>query len=310
MLLVTVRKDFMTNIPTDLLRTLVAVVDMRSYTKAAAQLGITQPAVSAQIKRLQFLLGADIFDRRTQGVTLTARGEVVVTQARRLLSINDHILALSGGSENPDLVIRIGTPSDFVATLLPESLANFRARWPDVRFVVRTGFHEPLLRQLHNGEIDLLIALSLSPPQGARHCVELEGVWVGAESLRFDVDRPIPLISYGEGCVYRRAATQALRAAGLEWEDVFTSPSMHSLRRAAEVGLGVMPIARRRAMTAGLSILSEPPLPKLPPLFSAVHVRRGGEQTVHEELADEMTHLIHGLRSLPTLYAEGEESAA
>lgn len=53
----------MTNIPTDLLRTLVAVVDLRSFTKAAAALGVTQPAVSAQIKRLQFLLGGDLFDR-------------------------------------------------------------------------------------------------------------------------------------------------------------------------------------------------------------------------------------------------------
>ena len=45
----------MTNIPTDLLRTLVAVIDLRSFTKAAASLGLTQPAVSAQIQRLQNL---------------------------------------------------------------------------------------------------------------------------------------------------------------------------------------------------------------------------------------------------------------
>jgi len=53
----------MTNIPTDLLRTLVAVVDLRSYTKAANSLGVTQPAVSAQIKRLTQLIGADLFER-------------------------------------------------------------------------------------------------------------------------------------------------------------------------------------------------------------------------------------------------------
>ena len=47
----------MLNIPTDLLRTLLAVVDMRSFTKAAQMIGVTQPAVSAQIKRLQYLLG-------------------------------------------------------------------------------------------------------------------------------------------------------------------------------------------------------------------------------------------------------------
>mgnify|MGYP000483429928 CR=1 FL=1 len=63
----------MTNIPTDLLRTLIAVVDLRSFTKAAASLGITQPAVSAQIKRLQFLLGGELFDRSAQGIILSRR---------------------------------------------------------------------------------------------------------------------------------------------------------------------------------------------------------------------------------------------
>jgi DNA-binding transcriptional LysR family regulator len=61
----------LTNIPTDLLRTLIAVVDLRSFTKAAASVGVTQPAVSAQIKRLQLLIGGDLLDRSTPGVSLT-----------------------------------------------------------------------------------------------------------------------------------------------------------------------------------------------------------------------------------------------
>src|ERR1700693_3362757 len=105
----------MLNIPTDLLRTLVAVVDLRSFTKAAASLGVTQPAVSAQIKRLQFLLGKDVFDRSTQGVSLTPQGELIVSYARRLLSINDQIVGLSGPTRMAEQIIRIGAPGDFVA---------------------------------------------------------------------------------------------------------------------------------------------------------------------------------------------------
>ena len=76
----------MTNIPTELLRTLIAVVDVRSFTRAAQSLGVTQPAVSAQIKRLQMMLGGDLFDKSAPGVTLTPKGESVVNYARRLLS--------------------------------------------------------------------------------------------------------------------------------------------------------------------------------------------------------------------------------
>jgi len=87
----------MVNIPTELLRTLVFVVDQRSFTKAAQSLGVTQPAVSAQIKRLQFLLGYELLDKSAPGVSLTPRGEMVVTHARRMLSINDQIAQLGGG---------------------------------------------------------------------------------------------------------------------------------------------------------------------------------------------------------------------
>ena len=61
----------MTNIPTDLLRTFVLVVELRSFTRAAKAQSMTQPAVSAQIRRLQGLLGVELFDKSAPGVSLT-----------------------------------------------------------------------------------------------------------------------------------------------------------------------------------------------------------------------------------------------
>src|ERR1700746_1866297 len=100
----------MTNIPTELLRTLVAVVDLRSFTRAAHSLGITQPAVSAQVKRLQQLLGGELLDKSAPGVLLTPMGENVRGPARRLLPINDHILNLTAVPAAEAHVIRVGIP--------------------------------------------------------------------------------------------------------------------------------------------------------------------------------------------------------
>ena len=119
----------MTNIPTDLLRTLVAVVDLRSFTKAAQSLGITQPAVSAQIKRLQSILGGELFDRKAPGVALTRQGEAVVAHARRLLALNDQILTVAEPKDQSRR-IRIGLPGDLSGPLLPWTLAKLRMRWP------------------------------------------------------------------------------------------------------------------------------------------------------------------------------------
>ena len=294
----------MTNIPTDLLRTLIAVVDLRSFTKAAASLGVTQPAVSAQIKRLQFLLGGDLFDRRTQGVSLTPHGELVVSYARRLLSINDQIVEIGDAGPRPELVIRLGTPSDFIASVLPDTLARFRERVPDVRFIVRTDYYDPLVRQLRSGDIDLMIGLSMTPPRDIRHCIAQEVVWVRGKSTRYDPSRPVPLISYGEPCMYHRLAVQALRTAGLDWEDVFTGPSYKSLTSAVTAGLGIMPITRRRANETGLTIWEDAPLPKLPDLYSGVYIREGGARAVYEQLADDLAAVIHApVASAPKLIA-------
>lgn len=282
----------MTNIPTDLLRTFVAVVDLRSFTKAANLLGVTQPAVSAQIKRLQFLLGDDLFDRSTQGVSLTPHGEIVLNYARRLLSINDQIVHLNGTGPRPELTIRVGTPSDYVASLLPATLASFRERWPEVRFSVRTDYFDPLARQLRDGEIDLLIGLSMTQPHDARHCIAREVVWARGKTTSFDPNGPVPLVSYGKPCMYHRLVERTLKTAELDWEDVFIGPSLASLKGAVAAGLGVMAINRRRADDDGILVWEDAPLPKLPDLYSGIYIREGGARAIYEQLADEIAAVV------------------
>src|ERR1041384_8009613 len=134
----------MVNIPTELLRTLIAVVDLRSFTRAAQSLGVTQPAVSAQIKRLQGLLGADLLDKSAPGVSLTSAGDLVVNYARRLLSINDQILDLAGPRAAAKKV-RIGATGDFTASGIALGLTCSRVRRPDLRFeVYKNNIHVAL----------------------------------------------------------------------------------------------------------------------------------------------------------------------
>src|ERR1700759_3894262 len=117
----------MLNIPTDLLRTLIAVVDMRSFTRAAQSLGVTQPAVSAQIKRLHYLLGYEVLDKSAPGVSLTARGELVGNNARILLAITDEILQLTSGTL-PRQPVRVGIPLAYAGARIPVTLVKLRQR--------------------------------------------------------------------------------------------------------------------------------------------------------------------------------------
>jgi len=175
-------------------------------------------------------------------------------------------------------------------------LARFRERWPDVRFIVRTDFYDTLLRELRSGEVDLYVGLSMNPPPDARHSWVEDVVWVRGTASRLDIDRPVPLVSHGERSVYHRIAVTALKAAGLEWEDVFTGPSMNSLNGAVAAGLGVMAVTRRRANDVGMLIWDDAPLPKLPDLYSGIYVREGGARAAYEQLADEIAEAITSAR--------------
>ena len=276
----------MLNIPTDLLRTLVAVTEMRSFTKAAQSLGVTQPAVSAQIKRLQYLLGYEVLDKSAPGISLTPRGEIVVNNARRLLSINDEILHLTSGHE-PVQTIRFGIPVDYAGSRIPAALSRFRERWPDVSYNVGSAPVAEMLRDLQHGVLDIALATFTERPTiEARHIWTQELVWVRSDQVKLDSDDPVPLVSYGGGSTCQRAAVATLHRAGLDCNFVFTSQSNASLHAAVAAGFGVMAVPRGRAISNNLVIWEDSPLPKLPELHCALVVREGGDRTAIEELAD------------------------
>ena len=277
----------MMNIPTDLLRTLVSVVDMRSFTKAAQSLGVTQPAVSAQIKRLQFLLGYDLLDKSAPGVALTPRGEIVVSNARRLLSVNDEIVRMTGGNQAAQ-TLRLGTPCDYAGARIPAILSKFCTRWPDVRFNLNRGTFENMLRDLKQGDLDLMVGITTSePPIPARHRWTKEAVWVRSEATNIHPDGPVPLVSYADDCACQRLAVAALQRAGRDCDFVYTARSLISLAAAVASGFGVMVIPRSRVQLTQLTEWEDAPLPKLPELHGGVFMREGDDRAVLKELADE-----------------------
>ena len=291
----------MLNIPTDLLRTLIAVVDLRSFTKAAQSLGVTQPAVSAQVKRLQYLLGYDLLDKRTPGVSLTPRGEIVCVHARRLLGINDELLQSTAGHASAQ-TLHVGIPGDYSGSRIPAILASFRLRRPNFSFNVSTGTSENLLRDIKQGDLDIAMAVTTTTPATEpRHQWMRDAVWVHSDATKLDLDGPVPLVAYGEDCACQRVAVAALRDAGREYEFVFTSRSLVSLMAAVAAGFGVMVMPRGRAMKSNLTIWEDAPLPKLPELYCGIFVRDGGNRSAIEELAD---NLAAELRNLPRVADE------
>src|SRR5499425_484832 len=83
------------------LRYLVAVADERHFGRAAAQCFVSQPTLSAQLKKLEQALGVQLVERAPNNVSLTPAGEEIVARARRIIEASEEVVALAAGARDP-----------------------------------------------------------------------------------------------------------------------------------------------------------------------------------------------------------------
>jgi len=265
------RKGALLNIDMDLLRTFVTVAELNGVTRAADRLGRSQPAISLQLQRLESLVGTALFHRNRQGLLLTETGQMLRGYAERILGLNDEAVAQIVAHKT-DGTIRVGLPNDYAVSLLPESLGRFSDAHLDSALTVSCALSTELLAGLDTGAYDLVVAMTGELPN--RPAVQIwqeELAWVGQAGLATDSEKPVPLIVYPEGCIYRERMIRALNNAGRPWRMVFASPSLSSLVAAAKSGLGLT-VLSRRTVPAGLAALpANAGLPALDPVWVGLY---------------------------------------
>jgi DNA-binding transcriptional LysR family regulator len=232
----------MKNLSLDGLRTFVAVVELGGFAKAGDLLGLSQPAVSLQIKRLEDLLGRRLFKKQGQRQVLNQYGEMLLPLAKQMLQYNDAILQ-QFTSESVTGKVRLGIPSEFAARLLPAIIGDFVALYPDVALEVKSRLSKHLLSVSRKDQFDLVLALNEDLESATLPSfMQDQLVWVGDLSLAHrDV---ITLVTAPEGCIYRRRATEALDNAGLKYRIIYSNADLTGLTAALKEGLGITVLAR------------------------------------------------------------------
>lgn len=223
----------------DLLRAFVAVVDRGGFGRAALALNRTQPGVSQQIRRLEEKLKRPLFLRDPRAARLTTEGSAFLPQARRMLRLNDEIVAELGQGDLEGEV-RFGSPEDIATRHLPDILGAFARSHPRITLTVTCDYTANLLDQMSRGLLDLALIKRepLGPDMGVRVWSE-PLVWVSLGGA-VEVDRdPLPLILAPAPDIYRKRALAALQAAGRGFRPSFTSPSLAGQLAALRAGLGV-----------------------------------------------------------------------
>lgn len=155
----------------DQLRYFLRIAERQSFTRAAADLGISQPALSRSIQKLEEELGQPVFERRTRSVALTDSGVLLQARAHQVLSIIEDTKAEITDDGHSGRV-RVGAIPTIAPYFLPEVLRKFSREFPKASLIVQENTTDALLRGCTQGEIDLAI-VALPVPARYLECEEL-----------------------------------------------------------------------------------------------------------------------------------------
>jgi DNA-binding transcriptional LysR family regulator len=149
----------------DQLRTLTTVVRLGSFSAAARQLRLTQPAVSLQIRDLEERVGLRLIDRVGRKARATAAGEDLIAHAERMMAEADRALtAMRGHREGHVGRVHLGTGPTALAYILPPTLQRLREDHPEIDLIITTGTTYEITERLLENALDLgLTALPVDP---------------------------------------------------------------------------------------------------------------------------------------------------
>ncbi|HEU4972972.1 MAG TPA: selenium metabolism-associated LysR family transcriptional regulator [Gaiellaceae bacterium] len=235
-----------------------AVVERRSFSQAAERLGVTQPAVSLQVRALEKRLGTQLLDRSGRRVEPTEAGWRLYRGAQRMLTLEDQLVAevaaTGEGALAGDLVL--GASTGPAAVAIPVALAEFQRQNPDVRVYLTVSDTHSVVERVAARELELGIVGAARRHRGVRFepffsdqvilaCPP--GHAFAGRTVSLDELRQETLILMQDGAGVRQVVEDALRRQGVKLRDLDVRLELglqESVRRAVEAGYGVTFISR------------------------------------------------------------------
>jgi DNA-binding transcriptional LysR family regulator len=245
----------------------VAVAEEGQFTRAAARVSVAQPAVSAQIRRLERELGEALFHRDRRAVTLTGAGEALLPHARAALAAAERgrdTLASLRGILHGRLRVGVAGPVDH---RLAEALGDFHRAHPAVEISFTQEHNEPLLEAVANGDVDAAIVgigAQAIPPRVGTRLVATEPLVLAVRrgdplSNRRTVTvaqlRDQPMITLVRGSGLRTVLENACRDAGFAPQITAETGELDSLVELAAEGLGIAVLPRSAVDGADVGVV-------------------------------------------------------
>jgi len=232
------------------LRYLVALADERHFGKAAERCYVSQPTLSAQVRKLEEYLGVPLVERQPKRISITPAGEKIVERARRLLQEADAIVELAKSDRDPLAgTLKVALIPTVGPYLLPHVVRRLKRALPKLKLLLYEYQTAPLLEKLHDGEIDMGI-LALPVPMDGLDAAEL---YSEPFMLAVPADHPFaerervttqdlhgePLLLLEDGHCLRDQALEVCSRVGAQESQDYRATSLETLRQMVAAGHGV-----------------------------------------------------------------------
>jgi DNA-binding transcriptional LysR family regulator len=234
------------------LRYFLAVAETLHFSKAAERLGIAQPPLSQQIKRLEALVGHALFDRTTRGVKLTLAGQLLADRARSTMEkVQDDLEQVRRLGRGEEGTLTVGFSGSVMFTELPAAIESYCRRYPKVELRLRELSTQAQIRALLDGTLDLAFMRDGDPTEGIQTTTVLHEPFVAVlpqahalarkQTVRMADLRKEPFILFARrmGPLAFDRTMACCERAGFRPNIVQEAPQWPTLVRLVASGLGV-----------------------------------------------------------------------
>jgi len=242
----------------DHLRTIVAISECGGFSKAAAVLHISQPALSQHVRLLERGLKRKLFVKDGRGMKFTAAGEQVLAEARQILASHDRALERLLVPE--DKIVVVGSSEHAAEQVLPEMIRALDAAFPGVQTRFEIGRSTQLADGVDKGTIDFAFILASRGNEGGHEIGRMPLSWFAAPGWTPPAEgRPLPLVAFEEPCALRERAMATLGGAGYQVAVAGQSTTLEGVMAGVRAGLGVALLPSIGGNPAGLAVRDDLP---------------------------------------------------
>jgi len=242
------------------LRYLVALADERHFGKAAERCFVSQPTLSAQVRKLEEYLGVPLVERQPRRVALTAPGEKIVERARRLLQEADAIVELARTDRDPLAgALKLALIPTVGPYLLPHVAGRLKRDLPRIKLMLYEHQTQPLLEKLRSGELDMgilalpvdLDGLDAVPLYDEPFTLAVPANHALAERDKVRVDdlKGEKLLLLEDGHCLRDQALEVCSRVRVSEDQDYRATSLETLRQMVAAGHGVTLLPQLAAET-------------------------------------------------------------